>query len=351
MAIDLALPHDPTILPDSLNSAIDCIPSIEALAPSGDGLSLLDAKNELFLSYLQNLVFLILFKLRERGPAHEAHDGTDGTTEPSHDDIVKSLVSLRLYLEKGVRPLESRLKYQLDKLLLAASEASSSHPHPLPSERKVKSRTKTSSVSSASASDSGDDEQPEGSNPTISDLSHRPNLSAFTRTREPSPAMSSKPDSNVYRPPRITPTALPTTDRPSQASVRKRKNAMLDTFIREELSSAPVAEPSIGADNGLRGRDALREKERKEYEEMRLVRLPTEAGKKKKGKGERERERTGGGFDELLGGAGDRLGEAVKGGGEKRRKVARGEGDGMRVGEAWERRKRTGIRGLGGKRR
>ncbi|KAL8942938.1 MAG: hypothetical protein Q9211_001188, partial [Gyalolechia sp. 1 TL-2023] len=98
MAIDPALSHDLTILPDSLNSAIDCIPSIEAFAPSDDGLSLLDTKNELLLSYLQNLVFLILFKLRSGGSTNEAHHSA---TEPSHDDIVQNLVSLRLYLEKG----------------------------------------------------------------------------------------------------------------------------------------------------------------------------------------------------------------------------------------------------------
>ncbi|KAL8718926.1 MAG: hypothetical protein Q9225_004008, partial [Loekoesia sp. 1 TL-2023] len=267
MAIDSALPPDFSTLRDSLSSATDCVPSIEAFIPPGDGLSLLDIKNELLLSYLQNLVFLILFKLRSHDSTHEVHDDP---TEPSYDNIVKNLVSLRLYLEKGIRPLESRLKYQVDKLLLAALEASSSsQPNLEPSNRKSKkTRNRSSSVSSASASDSNSTEPEDSTNPPISDLSHRPNLSAFTRPRQSSPPVSSKRDSNLYRPPRITPTALPTTDRTPHASTRKRKNAMLDTFIREELSSAPIAESSIGADNGLRGRDAQRERERKEYEEL-----------------------------------------------------------------------------------
>ncbi|KAI4184913.1 MAG: hypothetical protein L6R41_004439 [Letrouitia leprolyta] len=346
MTVDSAPSLGLATLGESLKSAVDCVPSIKALTPPSDGLSLLDAKNELLLSYLQNLVFLVLFKIRNCHPSNEAQLGS---IEPSYNDIVKSLVSLRLYLEKGVRPLESRLKYQLDKLLLVASEASTPHPNPPSVERKSKVRKHRSSVSSASASNSDADNEPENSNPIISDLSHRPNLSAFTRSRKNSPPASSKRDFDVYRPPRITPTALTTTDRPSKASTRKPKNAMLDTFIREELSSAPVAEPSIGADNSLRGRDAQKERERKEYEEMRLVRLPTEGGKKKKGK--RERERMGGGFDDVIGGAGEGLGEAVRGGGKRRKVASGGAGGGLRVGEAWERRKKLGVRGLGGKRR
>ncbi|KAL8779551.1 MAG: hypothetical protein Q9213_006879, partial [Squamulea squamosa] len=282
----MAVLENLSTIADSLKSAIDSLPSNEALASPSEGLSLLDTKNELLLSYLHNLVFLILYKIRNQHNTLPANDQDGG---PSYHEIVQNLVSLRLYLEKGVRPLESRLKYQLDKLLLAASEAAS-QPTPQPSTKKSKPLKQTSS-----SSDDSDNNEPSPPNPTISDLSHRPNLSAFTRPRHSSPRSSSKRDSNIYRPPRITPTALPTTDRPSKDkdSSRKRKNNMLDTFVREELSTAPLAEPSIGAGTGLRGRDAEKERERKEYEELRLVRLPSE-GEKKKGR----RERIGGGFDE-----------------------------------------------------
>ncbi|KAL8726374.1 MAG: hypothetical protein Q9181_006069, partial [Wetmoreana brouardii] len=245
-------------LTEALSSATECVPSVDALQPPTEGLSLLDAKNEFLLSYLQNLVFLILFKIRNHNLPNE---DSDGDTEPSYNDIVKNLVSLRLYLEKGVRPLESRLKYQLDKLLLAASEAEPNHQHVTDKSRKSKRSSSASSSASASASAS----QPEA---PISDLSHRPNLSAFTRPRASSPSTtklhsSSNSNPNIYRPPRITPTALPTTDRTSKPSARKRKNQMLDTFVAEELSSAPIAEPSIGAGTGLRGRDAEKERQRR----------------------------------------------------------------------------------------
>ncbi|KAI4273999.1 MAG: hypothetical protein LQ337_004237, partial [Flavoplaca oasis] len=295
MATDTALLANLLAVTDSLSSAIDSLPSSQSLTPPSEGLSLLDTKNELLLSYLQTLVFLILYRLRSQRNPPQANDQEAG---PSHTDIIKNLVSLRLYLEKGVRPLESRLKYQLDKLLLAASETDPQTLSQAPSS-KAHPTKRTASASGESDNDN------EPSVPNISDLSHRPNLSAFTRPRKSSPS-SSKRDTNIYRPPRITPTALPTTDRPAKDANRKRKNNMLDTFVREELSTAPVAEPSIGAGTGLRGRDAEKERERKEYEELRLVRLPTEG--KKKGKGRRER--IGGGFDEVLGGAGEGLGQA-----------------------------------------
>ncbi len=99
---------------DSLTSAIDGLPSTESFVPPSEGLSLLDTKNELLFSYLQNLVLLILYKICNHRISPEVSGQDAG---PSHEDIVKNLVTLRLYLEKGVRPLESRLKYQLDKLL------------------------------------------------------------------------------------------------------------------------------------------------------------------------------------------------------------------------------------------
>ncbi|KAL8804813.1 MAG: hypothetical protein Q9200_005667, partial [Gallowayella weberi] len=261
MVLDTSLLENLSTITESLASALDGVPSADALAPPSDGLSILDTKNELLLSYLQHLVFLILYKLRNQQTSLGIDDQD---SEPSHNDIVKNLVSLRHYLEKGVRPLESRLRYQLDKLLLAASE-DASQTVSTSRNSKVKPSKRPSSVSSASNSDN----EAEAPAPTISDLSHRPNLSAFARPRDASP-LSSKRDSNVYRPPRITPTALPTTDRPLKDSSRKRKNNMLDAFVREELSIAPIAEPSIGTGTGLRGRDAEKERERKEYEELRL---------------------------------------------------------------------------------
>ena len=148
-------------LSDSLSSAIDCLPSSNTLNPPPDSLSLLDLKNELLLSYLQNLTFFIIYKLRNQKsePQSQLEEQI-----PSHNDIVKNLATLRLYLEKGVRPLEARLKYQLDKLLLAASDAST---QPTP----ANGSTTKKSQNPSSQSNISDEEPP----PTLppNDLSYR----------------------------------------------------------------------------------------------------------------------------------------------------------------------------------
>ncbi len=183
------------------------------------------------------------------------------------------------------------------------------------------------------AAASTSDAEPE---PAISDLAHRPNPSAFARPSEAKSTHQSNADA-LYRPPRITPTALPTTDSSARKKEPKPRNShTLNAFIREELDDAPIAEPSIGAGSGLRGREKEREEVRRGYEEMRLVRLPEEKGRKK-----RERDRGAGeGFGEdLADGLGGYEFERLRG---KRRKGAHGAGDG-RVGQAWDKRVKRGV--------
>src|ERR1700733_5661137 len=99
-------------LVDSLTSATTSLPSDHDLVqPPTDGISLLDTKNALLLSYIHNLVFLIILKLRQT-----AEEGRD-TIMPLDAAVVKKLVELRVYMERGVRPLEGRLKYQIEKCL------------------------------------------------------------------------------------------------------------------------------------------------------------------------------------------------------------------------------------------
>ena len=71
MATVDTLPALLTKLHASLASAADVLPTtastpLPLLLPPAAGISLLDVKNDLLLAYLQNLVFLILLKLRAR---------------------------------------------------------------------------------------------------------------------------------------------------------------------------------------------------------------------------------------------------------------------------------------------
>ena len=263
----MALPDLLTSLQESLTSAATSIPDTAALERPVDGISLLDSKNELLLSYLQNLVFLIILKLRNQDTL-----SADSPSDTSSDnDVVRNLVALRVYLEKGVRPLESRLKYQLDKLLLAAQDQASktaSNGATLNGFQRPKDTTTRDA-------EDPNEEHPSAL-PKISDLSYRPNPSAFRLPSRRSPSPSQK--TGVYRPPQVTPVAPPSTKRVQ----KPRTSRTLDKFIREEFDDAPTAEPSIGAGSGLRGKAAEREAERRGYEEGRLVRLPGEGKKASK---------------------------------------------------------------------
>lgn len=356
----MALPELLSTLTESLSSALNSLPTSTDLALPEDGISLLNTKNELLLSYLQGLVFLIILKIRNISPS---------SSPPAKDDLtaydalaVQDLVTLRVYLEKGVRPLESRLRYQLDKLLLAvADESARTVSTPAGGADVALAPAADRTLDRASSPTTSDADRDENNEPSLSrgkidPLSHRPNpASLFGPSRHRSPPPSSSKQ-GLYRPPHITPTSLPPLGPPSskknpRAAAAARKSATLDEFVREEMTDAPTAEPSIGAGSGLRGRAADRERERTGYEEGRLVRLPAEKGGGPAG-GKKRRGGAVGAEDFLLGGGGrwdhgDGLGLGSGSGGMKKKRKVRPEGisSGEAMGEKWERRKKMAAKG------
>ena len=306
----------PDALPDLLSQLTSSLTSTqpsfapETVVPPTDGISLLDTKNELFLSYLQNLVFLIIVKLQRYRPTANTLSSTKA--KDLDDAVVKQLVELRLYLEKGIRPLEGRLKYQIEKVLRAAEHANS-----------IKSTT----TKSGKKSEKGDDNRSAGSasDPEEDELAYRPNaaaLSAASKQRRPD-----RKKGGIYRPPHINPTAMPTTDTP--ASRRRNKpvrSAAIDNYIDNEVGNAPTAEASIGSTIARGGKgmksdkDKRRDEERTRYEEANFMRLPRES-KKDRMKRKAGESRGFGATDfglGSLGEMGDRVMQATKG--PKRRK-------------------------------
>lgn len=336
---------------DSIEATSNALPTSADIAPPENGISLLDTKADLFLSYLQNLAFLILVKLRRhRQKIHDAHSN-GATTEdaangsPSDDDkdldaaAVKKLVELRIYLEKGVRPLEGRLKYQIDKVLRAADTATRSTSKPSRSKHTV------NGDDSADPDDESNDESEED----IDELAYRPNAAALARNTAANSRPIGKPERNtedgIYRPPKITPTAMPTTDIDARApkAARLMRSAAVDDYVSSELASAPTAEPSIGSGISAGGRtttsarDRAKADERRAYEEANFIRLPKESKK------EREKQRArvaarGGGAGEFdlsgLSAMGDRVAQATaKKGGKRGRDAADGQrGEGYSAG-------------------
>ncbi|KAL6247015.1 hypothetical protein RBB50_006322 [Rhinocladiella similis] len=343
----------------------------EQFLPPSEGISLLDIKNDLLLSYLQNLTFLILLKLRQDDESHE--------NQSIGAEVVNKLVELRVYLERGVRPLENKLKYQIDKVIRAAEEsdrreAKKGSTTTKNTKNQTKPTTKTLNPGSdVSASESEDVESEEEEDRDVDeDMAAAPRPAAFQRkvessqTKAPS-ATSRAAGTGAYKPPRITPTAMPeaSSARDRSDPARKRRSQLLDEYIDEELSSAPRAQPSIGSNSTItqHGRGAMssrereRQKERTEYEERNFVRLPalSKAEKRKaRSQGERNQRDLFGGEDWTgLGGLGDRINRTVAGrsrgesGGvlerrEKRRRDTQDgpRGDGVGIGETFEKKRK-----------
>lgn len=357
-------------LTSCLTSSVSSLPAVRkdastgvSIEPPQDGISLLDTKSEILLSYLHNLVFLIIFQLRN------ASNNTDATVQSAdtslRDEAVKKLVELRVFLDRGVRPLEGRLKYQVDKVIKAAEDADRNEHEPKPR------KARKAADGNASGSDEGSSDEDvsgseanndEDSDEDMDEMAYRPNVAAFSKGKPEekqsrSKATTKEPSDGIYRPPKIMPTALPAADRREREDRRPRRSNVIDEFVSAEMSSAPMAEPSIGSTIVAGGRqtkskkDREHEADRTRYEETNFVRLPKETKKelaKRRGPG---RDSTFGG-DEWKGlteGA-DRIGRLTrrsKSGGaaldKSRKRKANEDGqrsDGAGMGEIFDKRRK-----------
>ncbi|KAH9861862.1 hypothetical protein J1614_011615 [Plenodomus biglobosus] len=364
MAVDNSLESLLATLTSSIQSATEALPTDDILPPK-EGISLLDVKNELLLSYLQNLVFLILLKLRSRS----ASNGDKDVSLHPQDEVVQKLVELRVYLEKGVRPLENKLKYNIDKIIRTADDATrrtaqaTAKPKSSGASRQTKLATtdNTGSDSNLSDAESAAASNQSGSDSDEDEMAYGPRATAVAPTKTEAAQEKERQAAtkdNIYRPPKITPMAMPTTEsREARRERRPGKSATLDEFIATELSGAPMAEPSIGSTITQGGRHTKSEKERREenerreYEESNFTRLAPESKKEQAKKLARQR---GGGFGgeewRSLGAGIDRIERLTqKKGGKlgsleqsRKRPVGDGpRGSGSAAGDAFEKRRKV----------
>ncbi|PSS05148.1 hypothetical protein BD289DRAFT_419624 [Coniella lustricola] len=272
-------------LTQSLSTTLDASSKIPQVEAPKDGISLLDVKNELLLAYLQNLVFLILVKLRKAKQEDSSDEEDDSNVE---NGVVKKLVELRLYLEKGVRPLEDKLRYQIEKVLRAADDAARNEKA-AQAAAGFDNDSQAGSDSDEESDESDDENEDETDKANVTDLAYRPSLSAVSRSTAQAAAKMKKDDGGIYRPPKVAPTAMPTTERREQRERGPIKSATMDEFVADEMSTAPLAQPSIGTNIVQFGRrmktasERQEEDERRNYEERNFVRLPL-ANKKDRAK-------------------------------------------------------------------
>ncbi|KAF4339442.1 u3 small nucleolar ribonucleoprotein [Fusarium beomiforme] len=271
MAAPTTLPALLTSLTHSLSSALEVTPKLAAIEHQKDGISLLDVKNELLLSYLQNLVFLILLKLRNSKSNSDKSEEDDFKIDES---VRAKLVELRLYIERGARPLEEKLRFSIDRFLRTADDAER--------ERQAKE------ARAEAGSDSEEEEEDSEEEADAEALSHKPgNLGTMADDVAARRAERDGGASGVYRPPKRDRATMDAPQRREKYDRRPGKSHTMEEFVASELSSAPLAEPSIGTTIVQGGRkmktDAERkeEAERREYEEMNFTRLPKESKKER----------------------------------------------------------------------
>ncbi|KAK4982940.1 hypothetical protein LTR66_009024 [Elasticomyces elasticus] len=371
MATEYTVPTQLANLTDSLESATSSLPDISKILPPEKGVDLLDVKNELFLSYLQTLALRNLAVIRSLSKFTSSRTNDGEEDEQDAQDLnkllVKKLIEHRVYLEKGVRPLEGRLKYTIDKVVRAAEDEARTSTHRATTKAANNGHANGQETSDRDEDDSGSDAASTTSalaGATPDDLSHRPSARNFARPLMASSSSRAKAatetSDGIYRPPRITPTSLPSTERKEAREVRRpNRSATMDEYINTELSTAPEAMPSIGStivDRGRRTKSAREretEADRARYEEENLVRLPVPGKKERAKQGGRGRESGYGGEDFMMLSAGlDRIGRLTKRKGAKegalerslKRKAVedgpRGSGE-MGIGGEFEKRKRS----------
>lgn len=331
-----------------------------------DGISLLSVKNDAMLDYLHHVVAVCIAKISGRSLTASSSKASE-SQGPEH--LVQNLVKLRLMLEK-LRPLENRLKYQMDKLLRAAADADKEVL--LGRSKPAAAKTKKSNGDSSDEEEASDD-----------DLAFRPNPSAFMQDKARTLARSSKATSGtsrsksgrqssesesdsdqeggktaVYRPPKLVPMSYDPDARTNKKDPRFAdksssitRNSALLSDLTASMSSNPYEASSAGVGVGGRGRLAANTSSRakalarmEEFEEenfTRLVMSKKDARKRRRDEadvalggaglssGRDGRRRIGGGMEEEFG---DLLrGSGLDGRGGKKAKKAQSAYDALRA--------------------
>ena len=249
-----------------------------------EGVSLLTLKNESLAAYINNLILIVLAQLERL----EKDDDDNNNIEDKKLDVVKRSIVQRVTFEKGVKPLEKKLNYQLDKMVRAYGRME---------QDELKAQQKLDEEENDKKNDDDEDEDEDDEDSDEDDnLQYRPDASAlaklasFSSKSKKSSTQDSTSDEK-YKPPKISamapPTAISQKDIDAKSSSGKnRKVQSMEEYLQEQ-SDLPTVDASIGSTIIAHGRggvktahDRKKEKEVQDYEENNFVRLPTNQTKK-----------------------------------------------------------------------
>mmetsp|Transcript_23006 Transcript_23006/g.25364 ORF Transcript_23006/g.25364 Transcript_23006/m.25364 type:complete len:386 (+) Transcript_23006:46-1203(+) len=256
-----------------------------------DCLDFLDAKNSLLLSYLIDLV------------QKNFIEDDDDDDESENDRTKERLLETKAALEK-IRPMEKKMKYQLEKLLSDNSNSAKyaingKQKDPLlfrPSIKAMKDGDDESNMSSSSGESDDDDDSSEDddSNDENDDDDDLATARLTLKLAQQKKAAKAKNDNDgIYHAPRHESMPYPSLD-DNAAEKQRRMNKKLRATelahtLREKYGEAPEQEDLHGGTDYGKQRELSRkmddmDKERTKFEEENFVRLVTSRKDKKERK-------------------------------------------------------------------
>ncbi|KAK9456133.1 hypothetical protein V1511DRAFT_496641 [Dipodascopsis uninucleata] len=298
---------------DAMNSLKDIVSGVEKatkeisdilngedlneLASNADrvpGISLLNAKAEIMASYLGDMTLRMLSATSALAARKEQERQVEGGEKDEvppieierEDDIRKLIIVNRVFLERGIKPLEKKIDYQIHKLIRAGNTVL---------EKKTKISKSKSSKNTSDTDDSNDeqDDSDSGEDEEIP-LSFKPRPNMLVSVEKESNEAKTENSKSKYIPPKINPTKLPSTNTmngPTDSKVkttRRKRNQALEEYIEQTTSMIPEAAPSVGSNVLQHGRggtrtakEQVKEDRVRNYEESNFIRLQ-EMGKKQK---------------------------------------------------------------------
>ncbi|ANZ76246.1 BA75_02004T0 [Komagataella pastoris] len=258
------------------NEIPEIIKAVKGDGSDVEGVSLLDLKNSAIASYVNSLILIILSNIERM-----KLNGEDEEFNSQRESIVKNSIVQRVTLDKGVKGLEKRLQYQIEKMVRAYSRMEQD-------EKDLKEKQTQHLDEDGETKEEVDDaeeeeEEEEG-------MSYRPNPSAMLEKLKSNTAKpSSSGSSDKYRPPRIAAVAPPSSEAKQERSKTKHKKLQSMEEYLQETNEAPMLTESVGSNIMGQGRGGVktsrerdREEEIREYEETNFTRLPTSVTEKSK---------------------------------------------------------------------
>ncbi|XBW37494.1 hypothetical protein QEN19_003075 [Hanseniaspora menglaensis] len=251
-------------------------------------LSLLSLKNDSMLSYIQSMAFLLLQESNQQLNIEDSDLETDdGVNEFEWNTIVQKTI-----IEKGIKPIEKKLQYQLDKLCKVYY-----NEHEKLQKEQIKAEKAQNRNSSDDEKSDNKDENDESS--SDDEAMYKPNIqgeiSAYRNRAAKLDAVADEEDvaegeitkkdivSGKYQPIKVTQNIQfeDKFDYSADKNAKKNKLQSMEEYI-QEMQDKPEWESSIGANLQKSGKKSMslksqhtmsKDKELENYEETNFIRL------------------------------------------------------------------------------